>query len=106
MENYKMVAKTFAGMEGLLAGELRKLVAQKVKEGVRSVSFFGDVGFMYKANLSLRTALRILKPIAEFKVNTEDEFYRDIYDLHWENYIDADGSFAVDSTVHSDKFRH
>lgn len=101
-----MVAKTFAGMEGLLAGELRKLGAQKVKEGVRSVSFFGDVGFMYKANISLRTALRILKPIAEFKVNTEDEFYREIYDLRWEDYIDADGSFAVDSTVHSDKFRH
>ena len=28
----------------------------------RAVSFKGDKGFMYKANLNLRTALRILNP--------------------------------------------
>lgn len=106
MANFKMVAKTFAGLEGILAGELQKLGAGNIKPGVRVVTFEGDKGFMYKANLSLRTALRILKPIAEFKVHSEDEFYRKIYDIDWSAYFTQDSSFAIDSTVHSDKFTH
>lgn len=101
-----MSAKTFAGLEDTLAQELKKLGAGNIKPGVRIVEFEGDLGFMYKANLALRTALRILKPIAEFKVRSEDEFYRKIYDINWEEYFDEEGSFAIDSTVHSDKFTH
>src|SRR5699024_3020821 len=106
MGNYKMVAKTFAGLEPVLAKELRNLGAGDIKQGVRSLTFYGDKGFMYKANLALRTALRILKPIAEFKADSEDAFYRKIYAIDWGKYISADDSFALDATVHSDKFRH
>ena len=67
-KNYKMVAKTFFGFEDILADELRNLGAIHVTKGVRSVQFEGDKGFMYKANLCLRTALKILKPIASFYV--------------------------------------
>ena len=63
MENFKMTAKTFFGFEEILAKELQLLGAQKVEIGTRVVSFMGDKGFMYKANLALRTALKILKPI-------------------------------------------
>ena len=65
--NFKMVAKTLYGFEELLASELRNLGAMEVKPGVRNVSFVGDKGFMYKANLGLRTAIKILKPIKTFK---------------------------------------
>ncbi|MFZ9004999.1 MAG: class I SAM-dependent RNA methyltransferase, partial [Robiginitalea sp.] len=65
-QNFKMLAKTLYGMESILATELRALGAGKVKEGVRCAFFEGDQGFMYKANLSLRTALRILKPLQTF----------------------------------------
>lgn len=106
MANFKMVAKTFAGLEGILAGELQKLGAGNIKPGVRVVTFEGDKGFMYKANLSLRTALRILKPIAEFNVYSEDDFYRKIYDIDWGAYFGQHSSFAIDSTVHSEKFTH
>ncbi len=106
MEDFKMVAKTFAGLEAILAGEVRKLGGREVKEGVRSVSFVGDKGFMYKANLSLRTALRILKPIANFKVRDEEDLYQKIYAINWLELIDLEGSFAIDSTVHSEKFTH
>lgn len=106
MENFKMAAKTFSGLEQTLAQELKNLGAGNIKPGVRSVEFEGDLGFMYKANLALRTALRILKPIAQFKVFSEDDFYRKIYNLDWSRYFDNDDSFAIDSTVHSDKFRH
>jgi len=101
-----MVAKTFAGLETILAKELRQLGAGNIKPGVRVVSFEGDQGFMYKANLALRTALRVLKPIAEFKVQSEDEFYRKIYNIDWSQYFTESGSFAIDATVHSEYFRH
>ena len=69
-----MVAKTLFGFEELLAKELRNLGAANVKEGVRSVSFDGDTGFMYKANLCLRTAIKIIKPIHSFSVQNENRF--------------------------------
>ena len=66
-----MMAKTFYGMEKLLAEELKQLGATEVSEGNRLVHFMGDKGFMYKANLCLRTALKILKPIFQFRAENE-----------------------------------
>ena len=71
IENFKMVAKTFFGFEEILAKELLQLGAQEVEQGVRVVTFKGDKGFMYKANLSLRTALKILKPIYFFRATND-----------------------------------
>ena len=75
MENFKMVAKTLFGFEDLLAKELTNLGARDVNKGIRMVSFSGDKGFMYKANLALRTAIKILKPISSFQVASEQELY-------------------------------
>ncbi len=101
-----MVAKTLFGFEELLAEELKKLGAQDVKPGVRSVTFYGDKGFMYKANLCLRTAIKILKPIETFKVFNEKDLYKGVYRMHWDKYLSADQTFAIDATVHSDRFSH
>ena len=70
-ENFYMLAKTMFGLEEVLAKELEELGAQNVKIKNRAVSFKGDKGFMYKANLNIRTALRILKPIAHFQAKNE-----------------------------------
>ena len=83
-ENFKMLAKTLFGFEGLLAKELLNLGAREIKEGVRSVSFVGDKGFMYKANLALRTSVRVLKPIKSFKVESEEDLYDKIKLINWE----------------------
>ena len=101
-----MVAKTLFGFEPLLARELRNLGAIDVKEGVRSVSFYGDKGFMYKANLSLRTAIKVLKPITGFKVYSEEDLYREVKNISWEKYLDSNQTLAIDATVHSGKFTH
>jgi putative N6-adenine-specific DNA methylase len=106
MENYDMVAKTLFGFEELLAKELTQLGAQDVKAGVRSVSFVGDKGFMYKANLALRTAIKILKPLTTFRIKDEQDLYDQVYKIPWENYMSENGSLAVNATVHSDKFTH
>ena len=104
--NFLMVAKTLFGFEDLLANELKHLGAQDVKNGVRNVSFVGDKGFMYKANLSLRTAIKILKPIKTFKVLNEQDLYDNVYKMSWENYLEPTGSLAIDATVHSEAFTH
>lgn len=72
--SFKMVAKTLYGFEEVLANELRKIGAQKVEIGNRMVSFYGDTGFMYKANLCLRTAVKILKPITSQKVKKRKRY--------------------------------
>ena len=105
-QNFKMLAKCFYGFEPVLARELRNLGASNVKEGLRSVFFEGDAGFMYKANLCLRTALRILKPVASFPVRHENDLYKKILEFPWEKYLDPDQSLAIDSVLKSDTFTH
>lgn len=105
-KNFRMLAKTLYGMEELLAGELRSLGASKVEVGVRSVGFEGDTGFMYKANLCCRTAIKILKPIYSFNVFKEEDLYKSVYDFPWEEYMDENQTLAIDSTVFSKYFTH
>ncbi|HRN98839.1 MAG TPA: THUMP domain-containing protein [Flavobacterium sp.] len=104
--NFIMVAKTFFGFEEILAKELIALGAQNVKAGTRVVHFVGDKGFMYKANLALRTALKILKPIKTFRAVNEDSLYRGVQQVDWTDYLAASQTFVIDSTVHSEHFKH
>ena len=101
-----MTAKTMYGLEEILATELRKLGASGVKVGTRVVTFYGDLGFMYKANLCCRTAIKILKPVASFPVFSEEDLYKKVYDFPWEDYMSVDGRLAIDATVHSEQFTH
>lgn len=104
--NFKMVAKTLFGFEEILAKELRDLGAQKVEIGTRSVSFVGDLGFMYKANLCLRTAIKILKPIYTFKARNDQDLYRQVQRFDWQQYFSPRTTFALDASVSSPNFNH
>lgn len=104
--NYKMVAKTLFGFEEILAKELKDLGAQKVEVGTRSVSFVGDLGFMYKANLSLRTAIKILKPIYSFKARNDQDLYRQVQKFDWLQYFNQNTTFSLDASVSSEFFNH
>lgn len=106
MENFKMIAKTFFGFEEILAKELQQLGAQEVEIGTRAVSFKGDKGFMYKANLSLRTALKILKPIYHFRAFNDQSLYKGIQGIDWTKYLNESQTFVIDTTIHSDNFKH
>lgn len=106
MENFKMLAKTFFGFEEILAKELQILGAQNVEIGTRAVSFKGDKGFMYKANLSLRTALKILKPIYQFRAFNDLSLYKGIQGIDWSKYLNENQTFVIDTTIHSDHFNH
>ena len=103
---FELIAKTFQGLEEVLAKELTALGANNVEIGRRMVSFTGDKEMMYRANFSLRTALRILKPIKHFKAQSAEEVYDAVKAIEWEQYLTNEKTFAVDAVVFSDEFRH
>lgn len=106
MEEFELIAKTFQGLEEVLAQELTELGANDVQIGRRMVSFSGDKRMMYRANFCLRTAVRILKPIKHFKATDADEVYNAVRAIDWSRYLDLNTTFAVDSVVFSNEFRH
>ena len=103
---FEMIAKTFQGLEEVLAEELTNLGANNISIGRRMVSFTGDKELMYRANYSLRTAIRILKPIKHFQANNPDEMYEQVKAIEWDNYLNIKSTFAVDAVVYSEEFRH
>ena len=103
---FELIAKTFQGLEEVLAQELTELGANDVQIGRRMVSFTGDKEMMYRANFCLRTAVRVLKPIKHFKAADADQVYDAVKSIEWSDYLSLDTSFSVDSVVYSQEFRH
>ncbi len=105
-ESFELIAKTFQGLEEVLAQELIELGANDVQIGRRMVSFSGNQEMMYRANFCLRTAVRILKPISHFRARNADEVYKAVKEIEWKDILDLDTSFVVDTTVYSTEFRN
>lgn len=105
-QEFELIAKTFQGLEEILAQELTELGAGSIQIGRRMVSFTGDKTMMYRANFNLRTAIRVLKPIKHFQATNADEVYNAVKAIAWENYMDNTTSFSVDAVVFSEVFRH
>ena len=104
--NFRIIAKTFQGLEEVLAKEVTALGADNIEMGRRMVSFTGDLRMLYRANFCLRTAVRVLKPIAEFKANDADEVYEKVKQMPWEDFMDVKQTLLIDSVVFSEEFRH
>lgn len=105
-EKFLMIAKTLQGLEGVLAEELKRIGAEDIEIKQKAVFFKGDKELLYKANLQLRTALKILKPIHSFKARTEEELYGQAKKFNWTDYINVSHKYAVDSVVYSEVFSH
>lgn len=103
---FEIIAKTMQGLEEVLAKEIIDLGGDQVQIGRRMVSFTGDQALLYKANLHLRSAIRILKPILSFKAKDPDEVYEQVRKIPWENYFSPDQTFSIDTVVYSEFFRH
>ena len=105
-QSFELIAKTFMGLEPVLAKELTQLGANDVTIGRRMVSFTGDKEMMYRANFQLHTAIRILKPIRHFNAKSADDVYEEIKKIDWTDFLGTDKTFTVDSVVFSEEFRH
>ncbi len=105
-DQLKILAKTYFGLEDVLAKELRTLGAREVKTIKRGVTFTGDLGFLYKCNLWTRTALRFLVPVGEFKIRNEHELYKKVKSIAWEELFTEEKTIAVDAVVNARQYRN
>lgn len=105
-QEFELIAKTFMGLEPVLAQELIQIGANNVQTGRRMVSFTGNKELMYRANFQLHTAIRVLKPIKHFKARSADDVYNEVKKIDWSKYLDLKQTFAVDSVVFSEEFTH
>jgi putative N6-adenine-specific DNA methylase len=94
------------GLEPALAGELTALAATEVRPGRGGVHFAGGRELLYLANLSLRTAVRVLVPIAEFPAGSPEELYEGVSALDWARYLTPDHTFLVDCNVRDSRITH
>ncbi|WP_291727905.1 THUMP domain-containing class I SAM-dependent RNA methyltransferase [Bernardetia sp.] len=103
---FQMTAQTMYGLDDILVQELKDLGAKNIVKANRAVSFEGDLRMMYKANLCLRTALRVLVPITEFKVKDENDLYEKIQTIDWEKYLSIKETLAINCTLSTNLFTH
>jgi putative N6-adenine-specific DNA methylase len=102
----RILAKTMFGLEEILAEEIRQLGGQQIELLSRAVAFEGDKRLLYRANLELRTALRVLLPIRSFKVRDEQALYNMVKQINWAQYMGVDDTLAIDAAVSSTIFTH
>lgn len=105
-DKFDMVAKTFHGLEDVLAKELQALGAEEIESGRRMVSFKGDKALLYKANLHLRTALRVLKPFYKFQAYTPEKLYDKVKQFDWATLLSPEKTFSIEVTVNSENFKN
>lgn len=106
MEKFDLVATTLFGLEDLLINELEAIGAEDIKKSHRAVSYRGDLEILYKSNLYLRTAIKVLKPITEFEAYNDKKLYAKVKQIDWSQYLDNDKTFAIDGTVSGEIFTH
>ena len=106
MEKFKIIAKTLAGLEEILAKEIEQLGGENIAIGNRMVSYLGDKRLLYKSNLWLRTALRVLKPFEQFTATDPDDLYAKVKAIDWSQYVAEGQTIAIDNTIYSENFRN
>jgi putative N6-adenine-specific DNA methylase len=104
--DFEMKITTFFGLEEILARELQQLGGRDILPFKRGVSVTGDLGFLYKANLCLHTALKVIIPVTKFLANNEDELYNNIKLIEWERFISNTDTLMVEGVVNSEIFPH
>jgi len=104
--NFNITATTLYGLEEVLAEELRSLGALDIEVLNRAVQYKGDLALMYKSNLMLRTAVKILRPISTFRAFNEDQLYQHVRKINWDNYFDTNMTFAIDGSTSGEIFTH
>lgn len=105
-KDYRLVVKTLYGLEEILSKELLALGGREIKKLNRAVSVVGDLGYVYKINLALRTGLRVLLPLAEFQMEDVEHYYQELLAIPWEEHFDVNTTFAVDVVGRNELLNH
>lgn len=102
----EIIAKTMEGLEEVLANEIEELGGTHIEKLRRAVRYRGELDLVYRSNIWLRTALRVLVPIDEFQVMDENALYDRVKELPWEDLFGLKQTFAIDAVTSGEFFRH
>ena len=102
----KFVAKTLYGLEKVLSEELISLGAGNVQTANRAILFEGDKSLLYRVNYSVRTALSVLMPIADFRIRSKEDLYKGGSKIEWDRFMDIDDTFSIVPVINSPHFGH
>lgn len=105
-EKFNLFATTDAGFEDVLARELRRLGATEIRPGERGVGFSGDLSMVYRANIHLRCAYRVLLELAEFESPTREALYDGVREVFWAEHMILDQTLAVDAVSNRSELSH
>lgn len=105
-KDYRLIVKTLFGLEEILSKELLSLGGREIQKINRAVAVVGDLGFVYKINIALRTGLRVLLPLLEFEMEDVEHYYEEIANIPWEDHMDVRKSFAIDVVGTNDLLNH
>ncbi|ACE83336.1 bifunctional 23S rRNA (guanine(2069)-N(7))-methyltransferase RlmK/23S rRNA (guanine(2445)-N(2))-methyltransferase RlmL [Cellvibrio japonicus] len=94
------------GLEGLLLQELQALGATDTRETIAGVYFNGDLNLAYRTCLWSRLANKILLPLANFEVNSQEDLYEGVRMLPWQDHLSPSGSLLVDFVGTNDAIRN
>ena len=82
--------------EPLVAAELQALPeVENVELGTGSVAFSGPPAALYRANLHLRCASRVLQLLSDTRCGGPEDLYAAAREVAWEEFIRPDGTLAV-----------
>ena len=104
--DFEIKVTTFFGLEEVLEKELHQLGGKDIVPFKRGVSVVGDLGFLYKINLCLHTALKVIIPIVKFEANNEQELYDNIKLIEWERFISNTDTIMIEGVTNSEIFTH
>jgi len=96
-KGWRLVATCSRGLEEVLLAEVRALGHLEASAGRGMVAFRGGLEAVYAANVHLRTAIRILRELAEGPAASRDQLYELASTVPWEVVFSSGLTFAVES---------
>jgi len=103
---YSCFATCAPGLEPLLHAEMSALRLAKVERQVGGCYFEGDKTDLWRANLGLRTAVRVLMRRSRFEARDADALYAGVAAEDWEPYLAPEGTLRVDAKVSASALDH
>ena len=94
------------GLEPLLHAEARALGLARTESQVGGVRFEGSLEDGWRANLWMRTAIRVLWRIDRFPARDEEQLYETMREIDWRRFLGADGTLAVTAQTRDSNLDH
>jgi len=102
----QLTATCAAGLEELVAGEIRGFGGQALEILTGAVTFDGSLAVAYRCCLWSRFTSRILLAISRFPAPDTDALYAGVRAVEWQEHLTVTSTLAVDCVLSSSQINH